>query len=175
MTATLSQISIGPALTEQQARELRPYLEAVRAEAEKAAKFVITSYRNAKTNLRTRFERIIQRAGLTPWPRLFQNLRSLRETELNDRFPLQVVVAWIGNSEIVARKNYLQVTEAHYARGNSEPCNDTQKALQPRPNRLVWTRQSDRAEFLIARRSKRLRNGAGALEYVEWAIQDSNL
>ena len=33
----------------------------------------------------------IKRAGLTPWPKLFQNLRSTRETELAETFPLHVM------------------------------------------------------------------------------------
>lgn len=28
-------------------------------------------------NLRTTFEKIVRRAGLTPWPKLFHNLREL--------------------------------------------------------------------------------------------------
>ena len=35
--------------------------------------------------------RIIRRAGLTPWPKPFQNLRSTRETELAETYPLHVV------------------------------------------------------------------------------------
>ena len=48
-------------------------------------------WRNA--NLRTQFERVIRRAGLAPWPRLFHALRASRETELLDSFPIQTVVA----------------------------------------------------------------------------------
>ena len=55
----------------------------------------------------------IGRAGLKQWPKLFQNLRSSRETELADHFPLQAVVKWIGNSVAVARKSYLQLTDPH--------------------------------------------------------------
>lgn len=111
--------------------ELRPYLEAVwDSPTSEGAKYVITSYRDAKKNLRTRFERVIQRAGLKPWPRLFQNLRSSRETELGDLFPIQVVVSWIGNSERVARKSYLQVTEGHFQKGLNMPSAALQKALQ---------------------------------------------
>jgi hypothetical protein len=52
-------------------------------------------------------------ARLTPWPKLFQNLRSTRETELTKEYPLHVVCAWIGNSQSIAAKHYLQVTEEH--------------------------------------------------------------
>ena len=31
-----------------------------------------------------------------------------------DRFPIQVVTAWIGNSVAVAKKHYLQVTDNHF-------------------------------------------------------------
>jgi len=45
---------------------------------------------------------------------LFQNLRSSRETELTQKFPLHVVCAWMGNSQAVAAKHYLQVTDDHF-------------------------------------------------------------
>jgi integrase len=94
--------------------ELRPYLEAVFEEAEPGSRYVITTYRDTNINLRVRLERIIYRAGLIPWPRLFQNLRSSRETELTERFPVHVVCQWIGNSVPVAAKHYLQVTDDHF-------------------------------------------------------------
>ena len=65
-------------------------------------------------NLRTRLQWIIKRAGLKPWPKLWQNLRSTRETELADQFPAHVAAAWIGNSVAVAVKHYLQVTDEHF-------------------------------------------------------------
>jgi hypothetical protein len=64
--------------------------------------------------------RIIRKAGLKPWPKLFQNLRSTRETELADQFPQHVVCAWIGNSQVVAAKHYLQVTDDHFAAGAAD-------------------------------------------------------
>ena len=95
--------------------ELRPHLEAAFDEAEPGT-FVITKYRDASQNLRTHLQRIIQKAGLKPWPKLFQNLRSTRETELAENNPLHVVTAWLGNSQIVAAKHYLQVTDEHFER-----------------------------------------------------------
>lgn len=94
--------------------ELRPYLEEVWEQAEPGTEYVITRYRDANANLRTQLERIIRRAGLQSWPKLFQNLRSTRETELAERFPIQVVTEWIGNSPQVAQRHYLQVTEEHF-------------------------------------------------------------
>lgn len=93
--------------------ELRPYLDKVWDEPGES-EFVITRYRDPNSNLRTQLERIIAKAGLTPWPKLFQNLRSTRQTELAEQFPSHVVCAWIGNSEDIAREHYLQVTDAHF-------------------------------------------------------------
>jgi len=47
---------------------------------------------------------------------MFQNLRSTRETELAETFPIHVVTAWLGNSPEIARKHYLQVTNEHFVR-----------------------------------------------------------
>ena len=35
--------------------------------------------------------------------------------------PLHVVTAWIGNSELVAARHYLQLTDAHFRRAVGEP------------------------------------------------------
>ena len=67
-------------------------------------------------NLRTTFEKIVERAGLTCWPRLFHNLRSSRETELLEEFPIHVVAKWFGHSVEIAAKHYAQVTDEHFER-----------------------------------------------------------
>jgi len=104
--------------------ELLPYLEAVRDEANPGidcpnSSPVITRYRDGNANLRTQLLRIITRAGVQPWPKLFQNLRTTRQTELVEDFPAHVACAWMGNSEAVARKHYEQVTDAHFAKAST--------------------------------------------------------
>lgn len=94
--------------------ELRPYLEDSFEQAPEGAAHVIQRYRDAKKNFRTRLTRIIRRAGLEPWPKLFHNLRASRETELARDHPIHVVCDWIGNSPAVAAKHYLQVTDADF-------------------------------------------------------------
>lgn len=96
--------------------ELRPYLEAVWEDAEPGTEFLITRYRSVEQNLRTTFQKIIRRAGLKPWPKPFQNLRSSRATELANEYPAHVAAAWLGHSTVVASKHYWQVTEADYER-----------------------------------------------------------
>jgi len=84
-------------------------------------------------NLRTQFERIIRNAGLTPWPRLFHNLRSSRQTELAECFPSHVVCGWLGNSEDVARKHYFQTTDEHFDRAQKSSADAMQNSKQQRP------------------------------------------
>jgi integrase len=97
-------------------RELRPYLLEAFEVAADGAVYVVSRYRRPDANLGTQAKRIIRRAGLKPWPKPFQNLRSTRETELLDSNPIQVVCSWIGNSQPVAMKHYLQVTDEHFKR-----------------------------------------------------------
>jgi integrase len=123
--------------------ELRPHLEAVWELAEPGTEHVITRYRDPNGNLRTQLERIIRKAGLEPWAKPWQNLRSTRETELAETYPIHVVCAWIGNTEAVARKHYLQVTDEHF---NSATQNPTQQAAErggkgkkPKPTPIVFS------------------------------------
>jgi integrase len=110
--------------------ELRPYLEEAFEEAEPGTEYVITRYRDSNTNLRTQLQKIIRRAGLKPWPKLWQNLRSTRETELAETYPIHVVCQWIGNSQAVAAKHYLQVTDEHFRAAVEGPKGAAQNPAQ---------------------------------------------
>ena len=103
--------------------ELRPILTDAFEIAPKGAEYVVdgdhreaantdSGWRNC--NLRTQFERLVKRAGLKPWPRLFHAMRAARETELAKEYPIHVVTAWLGNSPRIALKHYLQVTDADF-------------------------------------------------------------
>jgi integrase len=110
--------------------ELRPYLEAAFEAAPDGATFVITQYRQANVNLRTQLGRILERASVSPWPKLFANLRATRETELNEQYPAHVVCKWLGNSLEVAHRHYLQVTDEHYRRAAGGPDSAPEKVTQ---------------------------------------------
>ena len=94
--------------------ELYPHLLAAYEHAEPGTEYVITRYRKTGLNLRTQLMRILAKAGLQPWPKLWQNLRSTRQTELSKDWPEYIVCAWMGNSKVVAREHYLQVTDEHF-------------------------------------------------------------
>ena len=97
-------------------KELRPYLERAYAVAPDGTEYVVNHYRSAAVNLRTQFTKIIKRAGHVPWPRLFQNLRASRETELMAKYPAKDVASWLGNTVAVAMKHYAMQTEDAFRR-----------------------------------------------------------
>ncbi len=70
----------------------------------------------ANANLRTQFLKILRRAGVAPWARLFHSMRATRQTELEREHPRHVVCAWMGNTAAVAEKNYLLVTDQDFAK-----------------------------------------------------------
>lgn len=98
--------------------ELRPHLEKAFEEATEGAEFVLSRYRH-QANLRTRFRKIVKRACLKPWPKLFHNLRSTRQTELSKDFAVHLVCYWLGNKAAIAQEHYLQITDADFARASA--------------------------------------------------------
>ena len=93
--------------------ELRSFLEEAWEQAEVGQEYVITRYRG-NANLRTQLQKIIKRAGVAPWPKLWQNLRATRATELARVFPGHVASAFLGHSETTAQKHYWQVTDEDF-------------------------------------------------------------
>ena len=109
---------------------MEPLREAFEAAAP-GTEYIVNRHRGAAVapRLRQEFLCIIAKAGLQPWPRLFQNLRSSRQTELVQQgHPLRVACDWLGNSQPVAARHYLQVTDADYSKAVHDP---VQKAVQP--------------------------------------------
>jgi len=103
--------------------EVRAELESSLELAEDGAVYVVherfrraaqsdSGWRNS--NLRTTFEKLVWRAGLKPWPRLFHSMRSSRATELLDHFPIHVVAAWQGSSVKVLSDHYAKVRGDHF-------------------------------------------------------------
>lgn len=100
--------------------ELRPYLERL-AELAKSrdagpADYAIATVRGSEAVYRAGLLRIMKRAGLKPWPKVFHNMRASRQTELLDQFPIKDVCSWIGNSQAVAMKHYAMQRADSFAR-----------------------------------------------------------
>ncbi len=134
--------------------ELRPYLERAR---DSRSKQIVNLPLDDRKNLRTRLHGIIRRAGLTPWPRLFQNLRSTRETELARLHPLHLVTAWLGNTARVATAHYLQVTADDYLRA----------AQNPSQHVAETTRNGPQVETAVAAQGDPVRGDATNCENVQ--------
>jgi integrase len=106
--------------------ELRPILDeafeifghkseyVVAAPQYRAAANTEMGWKNA--NLRSEMIRLLRRAGISGWPRLFHSMRASRQTELQREFPIHVVCSWLGNSPRIAQQSYLLVTEDDFAR-----------------------------------------------------------
>jgi integrase len=121
--------------------ELMPHLLSAQASAEVGEPFVFPRLRHQQ--LRTMAQKIIGRAGLTVWVKVFQNLRASCETDLAATNPLHLACAWIGNSTGVAMKHYLQVTDADYERAAK-----TDVSLSPEFRTSAEQEQLSSAELL---------------------------
>jgi hypothetical protein len=114
--------------------ELLPLLRDAFEATEDGAVYVTAKYRGE--NLRTELTRIIRRAGLKPWPRLFHNLRASCERDWSDRFPMATVCAWTGHDARTAQRYYLKtVAEEHFqaASGGAETVQCGAETVQKPP------------------------------------------
>lgn len=121
------------------APELRPILQDLFDAAEPGTENVVPRLRDPRLNLRTTFSKIIARAGVKPWPRLFQNLRGSCATDWVERFPAHTVASWLGHSPTIAARHYLSARDAHFdlAAGLKEA------ASNPATNPATHARTSD--------------------------------
>ncbi len=87
------------------APELRPILQDLFDRAEVGVEAGVPRLRDPAMNLRTQFERIIAKASVKPWPRLFHNMRASCATDWVERFPAHVVAGWLGHSPMIAAQH----------------------------------------------------------------------
>ena len=100
------QIRIVPLLPAIEKELLKLHLE-----AEELAEFVFPGLQ-ADTNLRTGLERIIRRAGVKQWPKLWQNLRASGATDFARSLPSHIAAAICGHTEQIAQEHYWTVTDS---------------------------------------------------------------
>ncbi|MBS0186698.1 MAG: site-specific integrase [Planctomycetes bacterium] len=101
--------------------ELVPFLQAAFDAAPEGSIYVINRTRDSAANFRTHLERLIERAAVPAWPRLWQNLRASRAIELASVFPQHVAAEWIGHSEAIAQAHYLAAREEDFAKAVTLP------------------------------------------------------
>lgn len=120
--------------------ELKVFLSEAFDAAEPGEDRVVPLSRN---NLHRTVRQAIDRAGVEAWADLFQALRRSCETDFASRFPQHAVSEWIGHSQAVSHKHYLQVTDDLFESASAgEPCNALQNALQHGPESLRTERNA---------------------------------
>jgi len=145
------------------------------------SKFVISNLRPksmrdaagnfANASLTTRFKKIIEKAGMTPWPRPWTNLRASRDTELRERFPSHVVNAWIGHCEQIAQRHYLMVTDEHFTEAAQE---SVRKPVRYGHATARTAQQSDSEEGQFSAECNEKRPRARTRDRQKWTILDLN-
>lgn len=126
---------------------LRPHMEAAFDQAPEGIVYIFPDEWRARAtgddgwagaNMRTTFAKIVRRAGVEPWPRLWHSLRASCESDLAQSFPLATVTKWLGNTPSVALRHYVDPTETAFDRalewtpksGAKSGAREAQKAAQ---------------------------------------------
>ena len=160
---------------------VQPLLDVQEQSGGSGPAFVITELRPRKmrtqagnfdcASLTTRFKKIIEKAGLTPWPKPWINLRASRDTELRESFPSHVVDAWIGHCEDIAKRHYLMVTDDHFAKATTET---VRKPVRSGTDSIRTDSHSQNSDFRKSAPDKEKRPDAKAYGRSRWTILDSN-
>lgn len=112
--------------------ELERELSASFARAKPGDEYVVGfTHRQSAANLRSHGERIVKKAGVQAWPKLWQNLRASRESELMRQYDLTTVCLWIGNSPAIAAAHYAMSRnlDADFAQAASQPTEGSGKVV----------------------------------------------
>lgn len=85
---------------------LRPHLERAYRERAPGAVYVVPRARHG-ANLGTQAKRIIEKAGVKPWPKLFVNMRGSCSDDLErDGVAEKAINAWVGNTARMRQRHY---------------------------------------------------------------------
>ena len=124
--------------------DLLPYLRTAWEAAPDGTTKIISRNMTGQSNLRSKLLWTLRKAGLKPWPRLFQNMRSMRQTELDEQYPSHKVCAWMGNSMLIASKHYLQITEADFRSASGQPIGNAESDARATQNPTTTATDNDR-------------------------------
>ena len=116
--------------------ELLTHLVRAREMADPGAELVVNRY-PADANPATTLKKLIDRAGLTVWPKPMQNMRATRETELIAQYPIKDVASWLGNSAPVAMKHYAMTMKESFNRAIEEGAGGIKRVPQNPPHKLA--------------------------------------
>lgn len=90
-------------------------LKKLRKESPEDESYII--WQNRRKGFDSGFRKILFSAGLEPWPKLFQNMRSSRENDLIEAgYPAHIVGQWQGHTRKVQEQHYLQMSDVYFNR-----------------------------------------------------------
>jgi site-specific recombinase XerD len=150
--------------------ELRPYLAAAFEAAHEGTLHVISRRRDSAQRWGTLLDRILSRAGIKRWERLFHNLRASRQTELTARFSIGTVCRWLGNSISVADQHYLTAMETEFERAAKEGAIDCERKISGAVQKQAQQTEANGDEQLqttTADRAKTLKYAGNAKKFPE--------
>jgi integrase len=124
--------------------EVEPYLRQAFDEAPAGSLHVLPTRFHNEGYVYAGVKRAVKLVGVEKWPKLLQNLRASRETELMLQYPAHIVHAWLGNSKEVAEDHYLMVTPEDIMRAASMP--SSIPTPNPTPSTLVLAHQESPPE-----------------------------
>jgi len=113
------------------------------------------------SNLRTGLLRILAVAGVSPWPRLFHNLRASCATDWVEKAPAQSAAKWLGHSPMISAKHYLHARDAHFdliAGGGAE--SGAQAAQNPAQRRKASEREESQRVSETPEKPMKMRSDA---------------
>lgn len=159
--------------------ELLPYIDELKMKARsmRPTDYVFQNRRGSEAVWRSGLLRLLKKCGVAPWPKLFQNLRATRETELLAKYPAKDVVSWIGNSEAVAMKHYAMARSSVFASatGLSHPSSIETEGIRNSVNATAVSIRQAAKEMLGQIELLELANAlaidrplASILPYIEW-------
>jgi len=93
---------------------LQPLIWKLRQQAPLDQEHIVPMVQDPAYNLRTRFQAIVRRAGLQPWPRLFHNLRASCTTDFAQTLPQHEAARFLGQSPVIAASHYLQPRDHNF-------------------------------------------------------------
>lgn len=128
--------------------QVLPYLRECFELAEEGAELVVPRASRAGVNINPQMRRIVERAGLVPWPKMFANLRSSCATDLQREHPMYVACSWLGHSPEIAAEHYLQVTESDYQKAVQNPVQNAVRHVQETVGRGAQTKKGKVTQVL---------------------------
>jgi len=149
--------------------EVRQLLEQQLADAPEGAEFVLT--RLAHKNYTKGLKKILKKAGVPVWPKLFNNLRASAITDALEYLPSHVVNEWFGNSEGISKEFYRMVTEDHYTKATGRV---SQIVAQQASHPDEWSGTEVNNKLPKTQKTQQAADNSTAAGFTDWAMRDSN-